>query len=167
MGAAGLGGPTTGGLNNGEGKNKDGQSGKTPEFIPGQDGNLYWNTSVPMNQRPTLLYLYNGHDLENDDCERSRSIEKDCFCDKKVIDLARQFACEKICFGCSEFSRRPKHRKPLHDYLDGMAKAGELGARLVILDPSGRVLHEYKDKAPTPKALAATLRSVVKDYVSE
>ena len=159
MGGPSTGGPTTPG---GGGPRTNGGGGPTtggwPDFIPGQDGSLYWNTSVSEQGRPALVYLYNGHNISDDDCKRSRLIEKNCFPDKSVIAEARGFVCEKICFGCSEFNRRPHHREAIRDYLERVARTGTFESKVVLLDGSGQILVEFNDQAPTPKKLAAALK---------
>ncbi|MFH0944894.1 MAG: hypothetical protein V2A76_06820 [Planctomycetota bacterium] len=158
------GGPATGGPAGPEtpaGVTINGETGPTtgfPDFIPGQDGNLYWNTSVLQQGRPVLVYLYNGHVISDDDCKRSRQFEKNCFPDEAVIKEARGFVCEKICFGCSEFSRKTQHREVIRDYLKRVVESGSFESKIVLLDASGQTLAEFKDEAPSAKKLAAALK---------
>ena len=82
------------------------------------------------------------------------------------MKLARGFVCEKICFGCSEFGRKTEHREVIRDYLDRVIKTGAFESKVVLLDASGQTLAEFKDKAPSPKKLAAALKKAGPKKVS-
>lgn len=121
---------------------------------------------MPEQGRPVLVYLYNGHSITDQDCKRSRQIEKNCFTDENVIGLAREFVCEKICFGCSEFGRQPAHRKAIQDYLERVSRTATFESKVVLLDPSGQTLAEFKDQAPSPKKLATALKRASAERVA-
>lgn len=112
---------------------------------------------MPAAGRPVLLYLYNGHEIEDENAARSRTLEKSVFTDRRVIEAARGFVCEKICFGCSELSLRYEHRQMLRDYLDRCEAAPARESHAVLLAPDGQVLEVLKEK-PTAAKLVASLK---------
>jgi len=140
------------------GKDAGDQTGATrPDFIPGMDGSFYWNTTVPVGSKPILVYLYNGHEIEDDNASYCRKVERGSFKDKRVAAIARRFTCEKVCFGCHELGLTPPHREAVSRYLRSLGERPELRAHVALLDATGRVIHEFK----RPPASGALLQGMV------
>ena len=129
-----------------------------PEFIPGTNGSFYWNTTVPVDEKPILVYLYNGHVVDDTNASFSKHVERECFRQKKIAEVARGFVCEKICFGCDEFFRWVTHRGALEPYLHKLKKPdANVTSLVVLLDSSGSVIREFK-KPPSIDAMLSASR---------
>lgn len=129
-----------------------------------------------MDEKPILLYLYNGHDVKDKDATFSREVEAKTFKDKRIIHVARRFSCEKICFGCRELTVHVPHRRVLGTYTRELATessvdeetnfradvAPEGTARIVLMDSTGKIVKEF-NKPPTPAALLSAMRLTEKE----
>lgn len=163
-GAAGLGGTQRGGVT---GVMRGGETtpgaAEMPEFIPGQDGNLYWNTTLPIGERPIIVYLYNGHEADDKNAKFCEHVEKEVFKDRKVRLGARDFICEKICFGCKELEMNVSSRAALNKYLDTFKKNPEATkSRIAFLTSTGHVLEEFT-KPVKPAKFGRAMRNALKE----
>jgi len=143
----------------------DGQDQAAYGFIPGLDGNLYWNTTVPVDRKPILLYLYDGHTTDDASAAFCQQVESTCFSDPRIVRLARQFTCEKICFGCPELMLTPKGREMISSYVAAFSK-GEKSAHLVILAPDGEVIQDF-GQPPSLAALARAMTGALKQIARQ
>src|SRR5215813_4226972 len=86
-------------------------------FTPGQNGTLTWNTTQAIDQRPILLYVFDGHSPAGDDFNFSRMVETEFLKDKDVVDVADEFVCEKLCLKEADFLLTIKGREPVQKWL--------------------------------------------------
>jgi len=130
-------------------------------FTPGQDGNLTWNTTQAIADRPILLYTFNGHVFDGKEFDYSRSVELELFKNKEVIKLAREFVCEKICVSDHEFLRQVKGREPVNAFLaSSMEKPDQRKVRVTFLDRSGRLIATFDDPKALKDGAPALLRAM-------
>lgn len=144
----GKGAPTTGGMKPTPTTGKDDPVTEVVEaFTPGQVGRLAWNDSQPIDGRPILLYVFNGHLFDGDDFDYSKELEQKLFDSKEVRRLASDFVCEKICLGAHEFLREVEGREAIHAFLSATMELPEQRkVGLYLLDSSGGLISSFTAK---------------------
>ena len=134
-------------------------------FVPGQDGNFAWNTTVPVRQKPILVYVFDGHVAAGNDFDYSKAVEKRMFKNDDVRELSREFICEKICVGDHEFLREVKGREAVHRYLKTMPELEKREVHVALLDSNGELIEVFVDKRKIRKgapALEASMKKALK-----
>lgn len=145
--------PTTGG--------GDGNGSGTENFTPGQDGSLTWNGTQPINGKPILVYVFNGHIYEGTQFDYSNTLETVLFKDKDVIKEAREFICEKVCVGDHELLRKVKGREAIADYFArNMAKPEQRKVQLLFLDATGAPISAFTDPKAIKEGAPALLKAM-------
>jgi len=146
------------------GSNGDG-SGSGAWFIPGSDGNLQWNTTQPIGEKPILLYVFNGHIFEGPAYDYSANFELDLLAkkddSKELLEEARAFVCEKVCLSDHEFLRQVKGREAVSEFL--ASKMGNLDQRKVhvlLLDSKGKLIQALDGKKPFKGGIPGLLKAM-------
>jgi hypothetical protein len=129
-----------------------------PTFRAGFNGSFSWNTTVPVGNKPILLYVFDCEATVGPQLEFSRKLESS-FASEGAIDLSRQFTCEKVCLEKDQLFQRLPHRSPL-DRLLGSLENQALKPMLVVLDPRGEVIGKT-DKPLDAPALQAFMRKAL------
>jgi hypothetical protein len=133
-------------------------------FVPGSDGNLMWNTTQPIGDRPILLYVFDGHVAEGSSFEYAKSVELAIFGSKENKELlkeARGFVCEKICNSAHEFLRQVKGREPVSGFLAAnMEKSDQRKVQVLFLDARGKLISTFTDPKAIKEGGAAFLREM-------
>jgi hypothetical protein len=110
-------------------------------FVPGQIGKLPWNDSRPVGDRPILLYVFNGHVFEGEDYEYSKELEQTLLRNEDVVELAGDFACEKVCIDSHAFLREVAGREAVTAYLSAsMPRPEDRRVGLYFLDGRGELI---------------------------
>ena len=133
------------------------------KFTPGQDGSFAWNSTQPIEGRPILLYVFNGHKSEGREFDYSKSLETALFANKEVAKEARAFVCEKVCIEDHEFLRKVKGREPVTTFLTStMEKAEQRKSSLLLLDANGALISSFDDPKSLKEGAAALMRDLKK-----
>ncbi len=132
-------------------------------FTPGQDGNLSWNGTQPIANKPILVYVFDGHIYDGSVFDFSKRIETELLKDPQVIKEARDFVCEKVCVGDHEFLRKVKGREALTAYLTAnLAKPEQRKVQLFFLDSTGQWISTFNDPKAIKEGAPALLREMRK-----
>ena len=111
----------------------------------GVDQSLSWNTTVPIKERPILLYLFDSSKPNGKNFDASKNYEVKIFPDTNVVKLSEKFICEKVCFK-NELTRSYKGREVLNNYKRELHKTplSKRSTQVVFLSSDGEVLHVAK-----------------------
>ena len=110
------------------------------------DQSLSWNTTVPVKERPILLYLFDSSRPKGKNFEISKNYEVKIFPDKTVTKLTEKFIAEKVCLK-NELTKSYKGREMLNAYKREYSKIpyGKRKTHVVFLNHKGEVLHVVKN----------------------
>ncbi|MBM4015013.1 MAG: hypothetical protein FJ293_08625 [Planctomycetes bacterium] len=137
----------------------DGSGSGADAFTPGSDGNFAWNGTTPINGKPILVYVFDGHIYEGTNYDYSDKLENALFKDKEVVKESRDFICEKVCIGDHEILRKLKGREPVTEFFaKTMAKPEQRKVQLLFLDSTGQLIATFTD----PKAIKEGVPALVK-----
>jgi hypothetical protein len=129
----------------------------TGGFTPGSTGELSWNTTVDVGEKPILVYFYDGHTFKGGDFDFSKGVEPKVLADKKVVVATRDFICEKICIKADELFREVPGREVLKKYLGTLTEPKTRKAHLALLTSKGELV-KLLDRNVTPDALMAAIK---------
>ena len=132
-GGRGIGGGTTGGRDMVAAEGEYG-------FVPGQTGQLSWNTTREVDGKPIFLYVYNCENRDGSNFDFSRVLERELLKDEKVVEMARSFVCEKTCHDGPNFLEKIPHREMMEDYITALSKQKKIDSHIAILDANGKVI---------------------------
>lgn len=119
----------------------------TTGFAPGQNGTLTWNTTQAIDQRPILVYVFDGHTPKGDNFDYSKLVEQEFLKDKDVVKVADDFVCEKLCIKETDFLQPVKGREPVQEWLAAnMKEPAQRKAKLLVLDSKGALLRAFDAK---------------------
>jgi len=118
----------------------------------GVDQSLSWNTTVPIKERPILLYLFDSSTPKGKNFDVAKDYEVKIFPDRNVVKLSENFICEKVCFK-NELTKSYKGREALNGFKREANKTPlkEQKTRVVFLNWKGEVLYEVKSAASAGK----------------
>jgi hypothetical protein len=89
------------------------------------------------------VYFFDCSKCKGDDYSFAHVAERNVMTNKKVIELSRNFICEKVCLGNHEWDTKLPGREVLNQYLANKEKArkdGKLTSQVVFLDHSGEMV---------------------------
>jgi hypothetical protein len=139
----------------------DGSGSGADAFTPGSDGNLTWNGTTPINGKPILVYVFNGHIYEGTNYDYSDTLENTLFKDKEVVKESRDFVCEKVCIGDHELLRKVKGREPVTEFFaKTMAKPEQRKVQLLFLDSTGQWIASFTDPKAIKEGVPALLKAM-------
>ena len=111
---------------------------------------MSWNTTVPLKERPVLLYLFDSSKPKGKNFDVSKTYEVKIFPDKNVAKLSEKFICEKVCFK-NELTKSYKGREVLNAFKRELNKTplAKRKAHVVFLNWKGEVIYSVKSaKSP-------------------
>lgn len=126
------------------------------------DQSLSWNTTVPIKERPILLYLFDSSKPKGKNFESARDYEVKVFPDSNVVKLSEKFICEKVCFK-NELTKSYKGREVLNGYKREFNKTplAKRETMVIFLNWKGDVLHKVS-KAKSAGKLAQYMKLALK-----
>ena len=126
------------------------------------DKSFSWNTTVPVKERPILLYLFDSSKPKGKNFDISKDYEVKIFPDRTVVKLAEDFICEKVCFK-NELTRSYKGREVLNAFKREYNKTplNKRTAHVIFLDYKGEVLFDV-NKARAPGKFVQYMRLALK-----
>ncbi|MBN2489550.1 MAG: hypothetical protein JXQ29_01710 [Planctomycetes bacterium] len=109
------------------------------------DQSFSWNTTVPIKERPILLYLFDSATPTGKNFDAAKEYEVKVFPDRKVVQLSEHFICEKVCFK-NELTRSYKGREVLDAFKREANKVPlkDRTTQVIFLSWNGEVLCEVK-----------------------
>ena len=109
------------------------------------DQSLSWNTTVPVKERPIMLYLFDSSKPKGKNFDLSKNYEVKIFPDSTVVKLSEKFICEKICFK-NELTKSYKGREMLNAFKREYNKTplAKRRAHVVFLNWKGDILYAAK-----------------------
>jgi len=126
------------------------------------DQSLSWNTTVPIKERPLLLYLFDSSKPKGKNFESAKNYEVKVFPDSTVVKLSEKFICEKVCFK-NELTKSYKGREVLNAYKRELNKTplAKRTTAVIFLNWKGEVLHRVS-KAKSGGKLAQYMKLALK-----
>lgn len=126
------------------------------------DQSFSWNSTVPIKERPILLYLFDSSKPKGKNFDASKDYEIKIFPDSKVIKLSEQFICEKVCFK-NELTKSYKGREILNAFKREYNKVplDKRRAHVVFLNWKGEILYSVK-KAKSPGKFSQYMKLALK-----
>ncbi len=114
------------------------------KFMPGENSSLSWNTTVDIDKKPILVYVFDHEQTAGDDYNYSKHIERTVFQDEKVREVSRQFICEKVSVSEGSLLQEVEGREPVLNYLKNLPEAR---THIAMLDSHGQLLGTFESEA--------------------